>query len=583
MDFVEQLKSSVDIVKTIGEYVRLKRVGSTPRYMGLCPFHNEKTPSFSVHMSHQFFKCFGCGVGGDVIKFVMELERISFVEALKLLAERNGLTMPKREYSDPESKLRGALIEMHETAAAAFQKNLAGPQGAEARNYLGGRGVSPEQITEFGLGLSDASGQQLIRMLDPRFAPEQLEVSGLVMKRQDGSGFFDRFRGRLMFPIHNESGKIIGFGGRALRSGDEPKYLNSPETALYHKSHLLYNLHRAKDAVRKADYAVLVEGYMDVIGVYSAGVRNVVASCGTALTNTQVRALKKHSSRIVVNFDPDAAGANAAERSIQMLLDEGFQVRVLELEGELDPDEYVQREGAEKYRDRLEKAPSYFHWLADRARKKFDMRTVEGRLQGFKFVAPAIQRIADRLERFAVANDVADYLGVDEKLVRDHFSRGTAVQRGVSRGPVVPPNERLLLNALLASEDARAEAIPQLRGLAAVDRFVTKRIFHAIFAMETGEGSFRFAELEGRLADADRDLLSAVIFADEVLEEDKAHQQAQACLRSLQAQDPKTEMAALRAQIKTAEGEGKIEEAIRLAQELDRKVRSQAALQGSSI
>jgi DNA primase len=581
MDFVEQLKSSVDIVKTIGEYVRLKRVGSTPRYMGLCPFHNEKTPSFSVHLSHQFFKCFGCGVGGDVIKFVMELERISFMEALKLLAERNGIAMPKREYSDPESKLRGALMEMHETAAAAFQKNLAGSSGAEARNYLASRGVSPEQISEFGLGLSDASGQQVIRMLDPRFPPEQLEVSGLVMKRQDGSGFFDRFRGRLMFPIHNESGKIIGFGGRALRSGDEPKYLNSPETALYHKSHVLYNLHRAKDAVRKADYAVLVEGYMDVIGVYSAGVRNVVASCGTALTNTQVRALKKHSGRIVVNFDPDAAGANAAERSIQMLLDEGFQARVLELEGELDPDEYVKREGAEAYRGRLEKAPSYFHWLADRARKKFDMRSVEGRMQGFKFVAPSIQRIADRLERFAVANDVADYLGVDEKLVRDHFSRGSAERPSVSRGPVVPPNERLLLNALLVSERARAEAIPQLRTLAAVDRFVTKRIFLAIFAMETA--TFRFADLEGRLADADRDLLSAVIFADEVLEEEKAHQQAQACLRSLQAQDPKTELAALRAQIKTAEREGKIEEAIRLASELDQKVRSQAAMQRSSI
>ena len=583
MDFVEQLKSSVDIVKTIGEYVRLKRVGSTPRYMGLCPFHNEKTPSFSVHMSHQFFKCFGCGVGGDVIKFVMEIERISFVEALKLLAERHGIAMPKREYSDPESKLRGALLEMHETAAAAFQKNLQGSAGTEARNYLASRGVSPEQITEFGLGLSDASGQQVTRMLEPRYTPEQLEVSGLIMKRQDGSGFFDRFRGRLMFPIHNESGKIIGFGGRALRSGDEPKYLNSPETALYHKSHVLYNLHRAKDAARKSEYGVLVEGYMDVIGVFSAGVRNVVASCGTALTNTQVRALRKHSGRIVVNFDPDAAGANAAERSIQMLLDEGFQVRVLELEGELDPDEYVKREGAEAYQNRLEKAPSYFHWLADRARKKFDMRTVEGRMQGFKFVAPAIQRISDRLERFAVANDVADYLGVDEKLVRDHFSQGATGQRPAQRGPVVPPNERLLLNALLVSEAARAETIPQLRTLPAVDRFVTKRVFQAIFALESDGGSFRFTDLEGRLADADRDLLSAVIFADEVLEEEKAPEQAQACLRSLQAQDPKSEIAALRMQIKTAEREGKIEEAMRLAEELDRKVRSRGSLEGSSI
>src|ERR1700680_1519793 len=513
MDFAEQLKSSVDIVKTIGECVRLKRVGSSSRYVGLCPFHSEKTPSFSVHAGHQFYKCFGCGAGGDVFKFVMEIERIGFFEALKLLAERNGIAMPKREYSDPDSKLRAALMEMHEIAARAFQSNLSGAAGAEARNYLLARNVPPEQVAEFGLGLSEASGQQLVRQFESRFSPEQLDQSGLVMKRQEGSGYFDRFRGRLMFPIHNESGKVIGFGGRALRSGDEPKYLNSPETALYRKSYVLYNLHRAKDAVHKADHSVLVEGYMDVIGVYSAGVRNVVASCGTALTNTQVRALKRHAERIVVNFDPDAAGANAAERSIQMLLDENFQVRVLELEGDLDPDEYVQESGAEAYRSRLEKAPAYFHWLADRARKKFDMHTVEGRMQAFKFVAPAIQRISDRLERFAVANDVADYLGVDEKLVRDHFSKGTAERRVVNRGPEVPPNERLFLNALLGSERARSEVIPALRDMPAIDRFVTKNVFKALFSLNADGVPFRLADLEGRLGEGDRDLLSVVIFA----------------------------------------------------------------------
>jgi DNA primase len=574
MDFVEQLKSSVDIVKTISEYVRLKRVGSSPRHVGLCPFHTEKSPSISVHSSHQFFKCFGCQIGGDVIKFVMEIERISFFEALKLLADRNGIAMPKREYSDPESKLRGALTEMHEIAAALFQRNLNAPVGTEARNYLAKRGVTPEQMAEFGLGLSDPSGGQLIRQLESRFAGEQLEQSGLVMKRQDGSGFFDRFRGRLMFPIHNESGKVIGFGGRTLRADDEPKYLNSPETVLYHKSYVLYNLHRAKDAVRKSDYSVLVEGYMDVIGVYSAGVRNVVASCGTALTNTQVRALKRHAESIVVNFDPDAAGASAAERSIQMLLDENLRVRVLELEGELDPDEYVKQQGAEAYRKRLEKSPSYFHWLADRARKKFDMRSVEGRLQAFKFVAPPIQRISDRLERFAVANDVANYLGVDEKLVRDYFSKGATEKRPAARGPEVPPNERLLLNSLLASEAARIEAIPHLREMPVVDRFVTKQVFKAIFTMSEEGDVFRFADLEGRLSDTDRDLLSGVIFADEVLEEDKAREQALACLRSLKAQDPKSEVAALRARIKTAEREGNFEEVMRLAEELDRRSRT---------
>ena len=573
MDFVEQLKSSVDIVKTVGEYVRLKRAGSTPRYMGLCPFHTEKTPSFSVHGSHQYYKCFGCGLGGDVLNFIMEIERISFYEALKLLADRNGLTMPKREFSDPDSKLRGALMEMHDLAASTFQSNLNSSAGTEARNYLSNRGVTSEQIAEFGLGVSDGSGQQLVRRLQEKFGAENLETSGLVLKRQDGSGFFDRFRGRLMFPIHNESGKVIGFGGRALKSGDDPKYLNSPETALYRKSYVLYNLHRAKDAVRKAQCSVLVEGYMDVIGVYSAGVRNVVASCGTALTNTQVRALKRHSERIVVNFDPDAAGANAAERSIQMLLDENLQVRVLELEGDLDPDEYIKTNGADAYRARLEKAPAYFHWLADRARKKFDMKTVEGRMQSFKFVAPAIQRISDRLERFAVANDVADYLGVDEKLIRDHFSKGSSAKEPSKRGPQVPPNERLLLNSLLASAAAREAVIPELRDMPVVERFVTKNIFKALFAMHADGAPFRFGDLEGRLGDADRDLLSSVIFADEVLEEEKAGEQAIACLRSLKAQDPKSEVAALRAQIKTLEREGNIEEAIRLAEELDRRSR----------
>ena len=573
MDFAEQVKSSVDIVKVIGEYVRLKKAGGSPSYKGLCPFHNEKTPSFNVHSTHQYFKCFGCQVGGDVFKFIMEIERISFFEALKLVAERNGMAMPKREYSDPEAKLRGALMEMHEIAARVFQSNLNGLAGAQARQYLAGRNVTPEQAAEFGLGLSEASGQQLARQFESRFSPEQLEQSGLVMKRQEGSGYYDRFRGRLMFPIHNESGKVIAFGGRALRSEDNPKYLNSPETALYRKSYVLYNLHRAKEAIRKSDLVVLVEGYMDVIGVYSAGVHNVVASCGTSLTNSQVRMLKRHSERIVVNFDPDTAGANATEKYIKELLDEGLRVQVLGLSGGLDPDEYVKQSGAEAYRQQLEKAPRYFHWLADRARQKFDMRSAEGRMDGFKFIAPAIQRIADRLERFAVANDVADYLGVDEKLVRDHFSKGTAARQSAPRRPEIPPAERLLLHALLASESARAQVIPELTGLAAVDRFVSRNVFQALFAMHSDGGVFRFSDLEGRLSDADRDLLSAAVFADEVLEEEKAAEQAVACLRSLKSQDPRSEAAALRARIKAAEREGNLQEAMRLAQQLDQKSR----------
>ena len=225
-------------------------------------------------------------------------------------------------------------------------------------------------------------------MLERRdFPAPLLEQSGLVRKRDDGS-FYDYFRNRLMFPIHNESGKIIGFGGRALAADDNPKYLNSPETGIYKKSHVLYNLHRAKDAVRKEDRAILVEGYMDAIGVTAAGFGAVVASCGTSLTHQQVQTLKRSSQRIVVNFDPDAPGANAAERSIGLLLDEGMQVRIMELDGALDPDEYCQQRGAAAYQERLDGAKGYFYWLADRARAKFDLRTTEGQVAVLKSSMP---------------------------------------------------------------------------------------------------------------------------------------------------------------------------------------------------
>src|SRR5580698_3946970 len=364
MDFVEQLKSSIDIVKVIGEYVRLKRVGATGRYVGLCPFHQEKTGSFNVNQSRQFYECFGCGVGGDVLKFVMEIDGLTFPEALKMLAESHGLPMPKRsEFADADSKLRGALCEISSIAAEIFRANLHGPGGAEARNYLIKRGIGPELIETFELGFSEASGQALVRELNQRqFTREQIDASKIVMRREDGSGYFDFFRGRLMFPIHNESGKVIAFGGRAMRDQDQPKYLNSSETPIYQKTSVLYNLHRARSAMRGSNRTVLVEGYMDVIGVYSAGVKEVVASCGTGFTVPQAGVIHRHSDHAVVNFDPDRAGADASEKAIQILLDEGVHVRVLTLDGGLDPDEYVKQNGAEAYRGKLDTAATYFHW-----------------------------------------------------------------------------------------------------------------------------------------------------------------------------------------------------------------------------
>src|SRR5258706_1825180 len=459
MDFAAQVKASVDIVGLVGEYIRLKRVGATQSYTGLCPFHTEKTPSFRVHANHQFYKCLGCGKGGDVFKFVQEIDGVSFYEALKQLAERSGIPLPKRsEYADADTKLRAAIFQMHELAEEAFCASLKGAGGAEARAYLAKRGVGSAGIDLFGLGFSGAGGHFLTNLFQKHdFSADLMVESGLVMKRE-GGGFFDRFRNRLMFPIHNESGKVIGFGGRALSENDQTKYMNSPETPIYKKSYVLYNLHRAKEGIRKEDRVVLVEGYMDVIGVYTSGVREVVASCGTSLTTQQVQAMKRHSGRIVVNFDPDAAGAAATEKSLQALLEEGMHVRVLELEGGLDPDEYCKQRGAEQYNSALSEAKPYFYWLADRARSRYDMRTAEGRVAAFQFLLPAIHRLTDKIERSAIAGDVAGYLGVDSGLVLENFRKAAIDRREKTlAAPPKPmrPDEIILLNLFLNSEEAR--------------------------------------------------------------------------------------------------------------------------------
>jgi len=571
MDFKEQLKSSIDIVKVIGEHVRLRKSGVS-RYTGLCPFHNEKTPSFSVHAGHQFYKCFGCGASGDVLKFVMEVEHVSFPEALKLLAERNGIPMPKRaEYSDPETRLRAAVYQIQEVAQEAFREHLAGPAGAEARRYLEKRGVTPEVSAQFGLGYADRSGRFLLRILERlQFTAEQMENSGLLGKREDGS-FYDRFRNRLMFPIHNESGKTIGFGGRALDPADDAKYLNSAESPIYKKSAVLYNLHRAKEGIRKADRAVLVEGYMDAIGVSAAGVREVVASCGTALTPQHVQALRRHSERIVVNFDPDAAGAKAAEKSIDLLLDESMKVRIVELDGGLDPDEYCMERGAEAYRTKLDKAQSYFYWLADRARARFDLRTAEGRLAGFQFLLPAIQRLPEKIERVAVANDVAGYLGVDAGLVLENFRKSVMDRRDrkVAAAPeTLRADEKILLNLLVSSAEARKELIAGLETLPAVERFATKRIFRALFALDAGGEPVTYDQLHARLDEGDQNLLAFAVLRDETNEAVISLSQGVECLRSLERSGVQAQLAALKARVKEAERAGNLGEALRLAEVL---------------
>lgn len=574
MDFIEHLKSSIDIVHVVGEYVRLKRQGAGPRYSGLCPFHSEKTPSFSVHSTHQFYKCFGCGAGGDAIKFVMEIERFTFWEAVKYLAERNAIPIPqRREFSDDESKLRQALHEMHELAASAFRDLLLSPQGEPARRYLERRGLSRETASEFGLGLSDRSGQMLVRLFEKRgFSPEALEASGLVLKRNDGPGSFDRFRGRLMFPIHSESGQIIAFGGRALQPGDEPKYLNSSESPIYRKSQVLYNLNRARKSIQEKGYSILVEGYMDVIGVSAAGVPNVVATCGTALTNHQVRCLHRHAGMLYVNFDPDKAGVNATERSIPILLEEGMNLKVLTLSDGLDPDEYIHRYGVEAYVQALENARGYFHWLADRAREKYDLYSPEGRVAAFQFLLPSIRKMPGRLDRLAVATDLAEYLKLEQSVVLDEFRKAAAARAAAPspRQAAVPldPNEVILIHALLEDPAARLVIPAELAKLEILERLRSRRILEALLRIIAAGETPGCSGLEARLDEPDRLLLHQMLFADDTLTSDYTTEHALNALRRLNAAGRKAHVDDLRRRIRELSREGKTSEAFELMRQL---------------
>ena len=585
MDFLEQVRSSADIADVIGSYMLIKRAG-TNRYSGICPFHKERTPSFSVNTGKQFYYCFGCRASGDVFKFVQEIEGISFWEALKSLAERYGIPIPRRDdvAADAETKLRAAIYRMHEIAQEQFHSNLFAEGGIPARDYLKRRGLGREAASEFGLGYSDPSGQGLVRRFQAEnFTADQLRESGLVRERESG-GWYDMFRGRLMFPIHSERGKIIGFGARALSDEDQPKYLNSPETKIYDKGQILYNLHRAKEAIRQNGRAILVEGYMDVIGVFAGGgVHEVVASCGTAFKEAQARAIKRHCDTIYVNFDPDPAGAKATAERIPLLLREGFKVWVVELEEGLDPDEYVKKHGAEKYKERFAQASRYFHWLANQARKKFGS-SAEGRTESLKSLLPALTDVQDATERLAIADEIADLMGVSpEERVRSGFRKAArdrkveAVKRFESK---LPPRERELLQALISNPESRQAVLPRLIATRAFQALSARAIFETLVGMQEAGDEITFNSLEARLENPQKTLLHELISADEMEDgraEDSAAsslEQALRCLESLEMEDRIQARNELKGRIRAAERSGQFEEALQLMKELEQLDRS---------
>lgn len=435
-DFSQTVKQQADIVRVIGEYITLKKSGAQ-NYSGLCPFHGEKTPSFSVHVGGQFYHCFGCGVSGDVFKFVQEIDKLSFPEAVKLVAQKCGIPLAKREFHSPEeaaeSRLRGQLLELHEQATAWFEAQLKAPEGARAREYLTGRGLKPETIARFRIGYAPEGWSGLRDRLSNAAPAEALKVSGLFSYKEQegetgGGRAYDRFRKRITFPICNEQGRVIAFTARALDTDEKsgPKYLNSPETPLYSKGQVLFNLDKAKQTIRQQNFALLVEGQMDCISVFAAGVTPVIATSGTAFTEHQARLLRRYTTRLVVNFDPDTAGANAAEKSIALLTEEGFEVRVVTLEGGLDPDRFVRERGVQAYAEALKGALRHTDYLIERARKLYPVRTAQGKVEAVNYLLPHIRRLPHAIARDEFAQDAAQKLGIDSALLRQELKQAAA-------------------------------------------------------------------------------------------------------------------------------------------------------------
>ncbi len=582
-DFAQSVKQQADIVKVIEGYIRLRKAGAQ-NYSGLCPFHKEKSPSFSVHAVRQFYHCFGCGVSGDVFSFVGRIENVGFPEAVRIVAQKCGIPLPKREFSSPEeaagARLRAKLLDLHEAAAAWFEEQLRGPEGAVAREYLAGRGLTPEGIKTFRIGYAPDSFKALRERLSAMADEATLRTSGLFSAKEQGDGtagpLYDRFRKRVMFPISNESGRVIAFTARTLETGEKagPKYINSPETPLYSKGQVLFNLDKAKTAIRQAGFALLVEGQMDCISLFLRGIQNVIATSGTAFTEQQVAILKRHTSNVVVNFDPDAAGANAAEKSIALLTEEGFNLKLVTLDGGLDPDRYIRERGLEAYMAAVRGARRQADYLIERARGMFPGASAEQKVKAMNYLLPHIRRMPEKLARDQFAADAAQKLGIDSAVLREELRQAALKRRDrvEVRATALTEVERVLLRALAITnpehEEARrlaAEAIgrqPQwFEGLGA---------FGALVAL-AGRGARD--PMDAVEDEAQRALLAEVLLAET---EPPSDVTVLGSIVSLQQRQIAGQVRAMRAQIAEAERRGDFAELALLTQrklDLDRALR----------
>ncbi len=549
--FAERVKQQADIVRVVGEYVRLKKTGKD--FSGLCPFHQEKTPSFTVSPLKQIFYCFGCGKGGDVFNFVMDMEKSAFPEAVRTVAEKCGIAIPRPRERSPEERQenqqRAALIEMHREAQAFFTKQISGTiEGKAARAYLEDRGLDKDAMERFGIGYAPSAGDALTRMLKQKYAENLLLPSGLVSRGEQGGRLFDRFRRRITFPISNDSGKIVAFGARAL-GDDQPKYLNSPETSIYSKSSVLYHLDRAKEALRRSDFAVLVEGYMDAIAVARAGISNVVASCGTSLAEPQIKLLNRFTKRVIVNYDPDNAGQAATERSVSLLLEHDFEVRVLALppvgDKKADPDLFIRERGVEEYTKLLKDAPPYVDYLIARARK-MDLTTGEGKRRAVNFLLPYVQKIPNTILRSEWATRIAQQLRLEEPVLRAALSKAAAQRHSELKiqpelvGRSAKPVERRLIRMLAEAEGFRRELAQRLQAAELHHGLETEKVFAALIIANLADEPIQPTEVAAQLEERDRRMLYEILFEEA---SEPTWEEAVSCVEALQHRQAERELA----------------------------------------
>jgi len=567
--FIDDLKRQADIVRIVQDYVTLKKTGAN--WSARCPFHKETKPSFSVNPSKEIFYCFGCQKGGSVFNFIMEIERVTFPEAIKIVAEKSGVALPKMvDDGRFEARKRDSdqVIELNQWALQWWQDQLQGRAAGSVREYLKQRGITEETSQTFKLGFAPDSWEALSTHLRQKGATQdELEKSGLVVKKDEG-GSYDRFRGRLMFPVFDAQGKPIAFGGRTLDPEGEPKYLNSPETPAYTKGRNLYGLHLTRDEIRRQGFAILVEGYLDLIVPYQFGVRNMVASLGTALTPEQVKLIGRFARKVLVNYDGDRAGVQAAKRAIETILAEDIEVKVLVLPDNADPDDFIRKNGVSEYNQRRGEAQPHIQFVIDQAVRDRNLQNPADKAAAVEETLPFVRAVRNRIQKREYFDIAMDVLRVQREQRREIWQqvRGGAssdtvgIQKVFARNVQPTVAEEKLLGLLLASEELRNIILPRLEP-SDYEGLATAAIFRALAELGKQEKEISYQTLSEATADDSgaAEFLPRIMMNETAESFDDSLADANSCLDALRLMKLDRDIDELSAQIAEADRAGEDE------------------------